>query len=242
MPQSPPTTWAAVFWAVVERHGYRLVFGAAVAVMIPYLVVWGVVHFAAEPGTKVEVLGFAYVKRSSGSRARREEAEEDPQMQRLATELGAAASRLPSDTTTTLSDAAYSSLFTQGSPFPQGYDIVRPGMPLSFAKQTYPNGYMSGSTGYVVQMKNSPFSHVVYNFRDTMADPDPPIWYAEFATRSTQVMARVREQLIRALGTEGMKTTAGGRIGWDDVDGRAVVVDQSARLLICGKPGAAGCP
>lgn len=44
-----------------------------------------------------------------------------------------------------------------------------------------------------------------------------------------------------ALGTQGMRTTVGARIGWDNIGGGAVVHADMV-LLICENPPAAECP
>lgn len=129
----------------------------------------------------------------------------------------------------------YDSLFTKGSPFPRGFEMVHPGMPLSVARQAYPSPPAKlQPRAYVVPIGQGPFNVVLYHFRDVLGQQDPPIWFVEFRT-FTQAN-KIKPAALRAFGTDGFNTSASGRAAWNHIGGYSVVIDQTAMLICSGPP------
>lgn len=113
-------------------------------------------------------------------------------------------------------------------PFPENFDLIRPGMKLSEARAAFPRGEVS-SRWYSVGIESGLFTHVVFYIHILSRGEDPPIDSIHFFYRDAEARQVVISETLRNFG--GIKHSSeslGVVLSWPDVNGFALILDDNS--------------
>ncbi len=124
--------------------------------------------------------------------------------------------------------------FSEGLvPFPEHFDLIRPGMRLSEARIAFPDGKIF-SRWYAVDIEGGPFSNVSYHMP---RGEDPPIEVIHFYFRSDEAKKLVVSETLRKFGgISHSSESLGAVLSWPDINGFALTLsDSSYRISLRGE-------
>jgi hypothetical protein len=193
------------------------------AVIVGLLVVWFVSHIVAQPGAQVSIMWgmIQYTKKKGASPLESPRVGSQTRIYSSDSQQSTISTLVPRSVEgPTALNSEDKRLFVPGSPFPSGFNVVKPGSRLSLAKATYPSppaafGHIHGSPYYEVSLPDGPFKRVSYYFHEN--ETDPVIDQAVFYFRDESSEKQVREQALSALGTRGLKSVVSGALIWESI-------------------------
>jgi len=118
-------------------------------------------------------------------------------------------------------------------PFPENFELIRPGMRLSEARAGLPNGELSSSGWYSIDFDSGPFSTVVFyrEFND-LGSEDPAIGSINFRFRNESARQAVVSAALRDFGGITHRSESlGATLVWPDLHGFELVIDDDSYAI-----------
>ncbi|MEA2690685.1 MAG: hypothetical protein QOJ16_72 [Acidobacteriota bacterium] len=124
----------------------------------------------------------------------------------------------------------------QFPPFPENFEVIRPGMKLSEARTISPKGQFTLTGVYHVDIDQGQFRSVSYFFNSSEAD-DPSIYSVLFHFRDDASRQQVFVAVLKQFGSFPHKNQVLGTVlVWPDLRGFQLTIDSSAyRISLASK-------